>query len=164
MQITIRPTTEGDVPAIVNLWWEMMDFHARVEPRFHPLPQAEAKEVWEKHLRADILGKEDWCVLVAEADDRIVGMMTGSLRDPYPVYEPERHGFVGGASVAPDARRNGVGRALFQALKAWFREKGVSTIQLEVGHNNPVSQAFWREMGCTGYMDTLWCDLETEES
>ena len=162
MPVTIREADETDIEAIVDLWWEMMDFHARVEPRFHPLPQAEAKEVWEKHLRADILGKEDWRVLVAEADGQLAGMMIGTVRDPYPVFQPERHGFVADASVAPDARRNGVGRALFEALKAWFRKKGVSYIQLEAGHNNPTSQAFWRTMGCTNYMDTLWCDLETE--
>lgn len=162
MQVTVRPATEADVPAIVDLWWEMMDFHARVEPRFIPLPQSEAKEVWEKHLCADILEKEDWRVLVAEADGQVAGMMIGSVRDPYPVYKPERHGFVANASVAPGARRNGVGRALFEALKTWFREKGVSYIQLEVGHNNPISQSFWRAMGCTDYMDQMWCDLEAK--
>jgi hypothetical protein len=55
-----------------------------------------------------------------------------------------------------------VGRALFEALKVWFREKGVSHIQLEAGHNNPTSQAPWQTIGCINYMDTLWCDLETE--
>ena len=162
MQVTVRPATNADVSIIVNLWWEMKDFHACVEPRFHPLPQSEAKEVWEKHLREGILGKEDWCVLVAEADGQVMGMMIGSVRNPYPVFQQERHGFIADASVAPDARRSGVGRALFEALKVWFREKGVSYIQLEAGHNNPTSQAFWQAMGCTYYMDTLWCDLGTE--
>jgi ribosomal protein S18 acetylase RimI-like enzyme len=163
MQVSVRPATEADVSAIVNLWWEMMDFHARVEPRFHPIPQPDAKKILEKHLCDDVLGKEDWCVLVAEIDGQVAGMMIGTLRDPYPVFKPERHGFVSDASVAPDARRSGVGQALFEALRTWFREKGVSHIQLEVSYNNPASRPFWRAMGCTDYMDIMWYDLETEE-
>ena len=162
MQVTVRPATKADVPAILDLWWESMDFHTRVEPRFHLLPQSEAKEAWEKHLREDVWDKDDWCVLAAEADGHVVGTMIGSVRNPYPVNKPERHGFVSNASVLPDARRSGVGRALFNALKAWLREKGAGYIQLNVAHNNPVSQAFWRAMGCTDYMDTLWYDLEAK--
>jgi ribosomal protein S18 acetylase RimI-like enzyme len=159
MSITIRQATEKDTDTIVDLWWEMMDFHARIDARFRPLPEAEAMEAWEKHLRADILGKEEWCVLIAECDGQVVGLMVGGLRDPYPVFVPERYGFVANAVVAPHARRSGVGRALFAALKTWFREQGVSHAQLEVGHLNPTSQGFWRAMGCTGYMDTMWVEL-----
>ena len=159
MVITIRQAAETDIDAVLDLWWEMMDFHARVDTRFHPLPQTEAMEAWGKHLREDILGKDGWHVLVAESGDRVVGMMIGSLRDPHPVFEPERYGFVADAVVAPDARRSGVGRALFSALKSWFREQGASHAQLAVSHLNPTSQGFWRAMGCTGYMDTMWVDL-----
>jgi ribosomal protein S18 acetylase RimI-like enzyme len=159
MPVTIRQAEEADTEAIVGLWWEMMDFHAQTDDRFLPLPQAEAMDAWRKHLRADILGKKDWYVLVAESDEKVVGMMIGRLHDPYPVFEPKRYGFVADAVVAPDTRRRGVGRALFEALKVWFREQGVSHVQLEVGHRNATSQAFWRAMGCTGYMDTVWVDL-----
>lgn len=159
MVFTIRQAAETDIEAILDLWWEMMDFHARVDARFHPLPRAEAAEAWEKHLREDILGKDGWCVLVADSGDHLVGMLIGSLRDPYPVFEPERYGFVAGAVVAPDVRRSGVGRAMFNELKAWFREQGVSHAQLEVSHLNATSQGFWRAMGCTGYMDTMWVDV-----
>jgi ribosomal protein S18 acetylase RimI-like enzyme len=159
MDVTIRQATEKDIDTVVELWWEMMDFHARSDDRFHPLHQAEAMDAWEKHLRADVFGNEGWCILVAESDEQVVGMMIGTLHDPYPVFEPERFGFVADAVVAPVARRTGVGRALFDALKTWFRQQGVSHVQLEVGHLNPTSQAFWRAMGCSGYMDTLWYDL-----
>jgi ribosomal protein S18 acetylase RimI-like enzyme len=159
MGVTIRKAAKTDVGTIIDLWWEMMDFHACVDARFRPLPRTEAVKAWEKHLRADILGQEGWRVLLAEDNGRVVGMMIGSLRDPYPVFEQEPYGFVADAVVAPGARRKGVARMLFEALKAWFREQGVSHIQLEVGHLNATSQAFWRAMGCTGYMDVMRVDL-----
>ena len=162
MEFTIRPGTEEDTPEMLRLWREMMDFHAWLEPRFRPLPPPAGEQAWEKHLREHVWGNEDWCVFVAEADGRLVGQIMGMLRDQVPVFEPERYGYVTDIVVHPAARRSGMGRALFEALKVWFRERGVSHLQLQVAHDNPVSQAFWRAMGCTDYMDTLWYDLEAE--
>jgi ribosomal protein S18 acetylase RimI-like enzyme len=162
MDFTVRPATEEDFPAMICLWRENMDFHARVEPRLQVLPPPESEQAWEVHVRRDVLGREGWCALVAEMDGRVVGMIMGALRDPYPVFQPQTYGEVMNVAVDPAARRNGVGRALFNALKAWFREKGAGYIQLNVAHNNPVSQAFWRALGCTDYMDIMWYDLEAK--
>ena len=160
MDFTVRPGTEADMPEMFRLWREMMDFHAGLEHRFRPLPLPEGEQAWEKHLRQDVWGDEGWCVFVAEADGRLVGQIMGTLRDQVPVFEPEQYGYVTDVVVDPAARRHGVGRVLFEALKAWFRERGASHLQLAVAHNNPSSQAFWRAMGCTDYMDIFWYDLE----
>ena len=147
---------------MLRLWRDMMDFHARVEPRFRPLPSSAGEQAWERHLRENVWGNEDWCVFVAEADAVLVGQIMGVLRDSIPVLEPHRYGYVTDIVVDPAARRSGLGQALFEALEAWFRERGVSHLQLQVAHKNPVSQAFWRAMGCTDYMDMLWYDIEVE--
>jgi len=162
MNFKIRPGTEKDVPEMLRLWREMMDFHARLDSRFRPLPRPEGERAWEKHLHEHVWGSEDWCVFVAEADGRLVGQILGMTRDAIPVLEPERYGYVTDVVVDPAARRSRVGQALFAALKAWFRQRGVSYLQLSVTHANPTSQAFWRAMGCTDYMDLMWCDLEAE--
>jgi ribosomal protein S18 acetylase RimI-like enzyme len=160
MRFTIRPATEEDMPEMLRLWREMMDFHARAEPRFRPRPTPVGEEAWELFVRRDILASEDWLALVAEAEGHLVGQIMGAVRDPVPVFEPGKFGYVTDIVVDPAARRSGVGRALFDALKAWFRQRGALNIQLQVAYNNPASQAFWRQMGCTDYMDTLWYDLE----
>ena len=109
-----------------------------------------------------VWGNKDSCILVAESGGELVGQIIGLLRDPYLCFEPERFGYVTDVVVHPAARRNGIGRALFNALQAWFRERGARHIELQVAHNNRVSQAFWRAVGCTDYMDTLWRDLEAK--
>ncbi len=162
MTFTIRPGDEKDMPAMLRLWREMMDFHAQVEPRFRPAPAPAGEQAWEKHVRDDIWGREDWCVFVAEKEGELIGQIMGTLRDPYPVFKPGRYGYVTDIVVDPAVRRGGVGQALFEALKAWFRERGASHLELQVAHNNLVSQAFWRAEGCTDYMDALWYNLETE--
>ncbi len=161
MDFIVRPATEADQPEMLRLWREMMDFHAQVEPRFRPLPPPLGEKAWEKHLHEDVWGNEDWCVFVAEAEGRLVGQIMGVLRDQVPVFEPGQHGYVTDIVVDQTARRSGVGRALFEALQEWFRGRGVSNLQLIVAHNNPVSQAFWRAVGCTDYMDLMWYDLAT---
>jgi len=147
---------------MLRLWREMMDYHARVEPRFRPRPTPAGEQAWELFARRDILGSEAWHVLVAKTGDRLVGQIVGALRDPVPIFEPGKFGYVTDVVVDPAARRSGVGRALFEALKTWFQEHGVINIQLQVARNNPASQAFWRELGCTDYAHTLWYDMEAK--
>jgi ribosomal protein S18 acetylase RimI-like enzyme len=158
----VRPAIEQDVPAMIRLWREMMDFHANLEPRFRPLPPPEGEEAWEKHMREDVWGNEEWCIFVAESEGEVIGQMIGTLRDEYPVFEPLQYGYVTDVAVDPVARRSGVGRALFEAVKGWFRTHGISHLRLMVAHNNPISQPFWRALGCTDYMDVMWYDLEAE--
>lgn len=156
MDFTVRPGKESDLPEMLRLWREMMDFHARLEPRFRPLPAPAGEQAWAAYLEQGIWPSEDWCVLVAEKDGRLIGQIMGAMREAVPVFEPERYGYVTDIVVDPSARRSGVGRALFEALKSWFHDRGASHLQLAVAHHNPASQAFWRAMGCTDYLDTLW--------
>ena len=160
MDIVIRPATEADLPEMLKLWREMMDFHARWDARFRPGPAPDAEEAWTKYLREDIWTSDRWCLLVAEIDDRLVGQIGGVLRDPPPVFESGTYGYVTDIVVDPQTRRRGVGRALFRGLEAWFHERGVSHLELQVLRRNPASQAFWRAMGCTDFIDKLWYELE----
>jgi ribosomal protein S18 acetylase RimI-like enzyme len=159
MELEVREAAEEDAPAMLGLWREMMDFHAELDPRLRPLAPPEGERGWEKHLREDLLEKESACVLVAKRDGRVVGMIAGLLRDVYPVFEPEQRGFVSDISVAADARRQGVGRALFESLQAWFKHRGASHVEVRVADANPVSRAFWAAMGCRDYMHDLWWEV-----
>jgi ribosomal protein S18 acetylase RimI-like enzyme len=160
MDFVIRPATEDDVPEMLRLWREMMDFHAHWDDRFRPKPSPEAEQAWANYLREDIWGSDKWCVLVAEEKGKLVGQIAGELREWAPVFEPQTYGYVTDIVVDPDARRRGIGGALFNALEAWCRERGATHLQLQVLVSNPASQAFWREMGCSDYSDILWYDLE----
>ena len=160
MTVAVRHASDQDISGILCLWREFMDWHAMVESRFRPLAAPEGENAWHKFLQKDIWGNENWCILVAEMDGVLVGQMIGCVRDQVPVFEPARYGYVTDAVVTDSARHQGVGQALFAALKSWFREQGVTHLQLQIAHNNPSAQSFWRRLGCTDYMHTLWYDME----
>ncbi|MGD2176922.1 MAG: GNAT family N-acetyltransferase [Anaerolineae bacterium] len=162
MDMVIRTANEDDLPEMLRLWREMMDFHARCDARFRPRPLPEAEQAWTKYLREDIWDSDRWCILVAEADDALVGQIGGELREAVPVFEPRTYGYITDIVVDPAARRRGIGRALFKALEEWFRGRGAADLQLQVLESNPAAQAFWRAMGCSDYSDILWYDLEAE--
>ena len=133
MDFTVRPGIEQDGPEMLMLWREMMDFHARWEPRFRPLPSPAGERAWERHLNTeDVWASEDWCVFVAETDGRLVGHIMGVMRDAIPVLEPERYGYVTDMVVDPSARRSGVGQALFDALNRLG-----ARVSSEAGNNCP---------------------------
>jgi ribosomal protein S18 acetylase RimI-like enzyme len=155
-QVVIRQATRNDVGGILPLWTEMMQYHAALDERFRPAPDGE--EHWARILR-DWLRADDVCVLVADAEGQLVGYIIGMMRDNPPVLLPPIYGFVSDICVDPAWRQQGIGRRLFEALKDWFRKKELFTVQLNVAHFNPVSQAFWRAMGCEDHMDRLWFEL-----
>jgi len=154
--VMIRRATADDVTAVLPLWQEMMDVHASLDSRFRPA--ADGVNCWAEALDG-WLKDENCCVFVADAGDRLVGYIVGWLRQPPPVFQPDVYGFVSDICVVADGRRRGIGRRLFEALQGWFRQRGASHVELRVAVTNPVSQAFWRSVGCKDYMDQMWCSL-----
>jgi ribosomal protein S18 acetylase RimI-like enzyme len=57
--------------------------------------------------------------------------------------------------VLPEARRNGVARALLSAAADFARADGALRLELETDHDNTTAQALYRAMGWTAYDGTL---------
>ena len=73
MSCTIRAATRDDLPQMLQLWREMMDFHAARDPRFRPMASPEGENAWASYLRKDILDSDTWCALVAVEDQSLLG-------------------------------------------------------------------------------------------
>ncbi|MFB3882219.1 MAG: N-acetyltransferase family protein [Armatimonadota bacterium] len=153
--IGIRKAVAADREAIGKLWWEMMLFHRECDARaFRLKPEAEAKEIWLRHL-AECMEDEKQLVLVADAEGELVGFGMGRLGEDPPCFDLPPHAFVTNFLVSERARRRGIGRRLYEALAQHFRGLGVKEIRLGVAALNPVSNAFWRELGFEPAMVTM---------
>jgi ribosomal protein S18 acetylase RimI-like enzyme len=155
--MVIREAVPSDLEGLVELWIELMDYHRERDPFFRRSVDGHTR------FRDFVVTKmeaEEAILLVAEQHGTLVGFSMAMVRDYPPVFETIRHGFIQDAVVTERARRQGVGRRLYEETLAWLREQGVSRIELEVATSNPVSQAFWYAMGFRDSIKRLALDLE----
>ncbi len=92
-----------------------------------------------------MLNNSRGCVLVAESEERIVGMCSGQV-----VISTAEGGpavLVEDVVVAPGARGQGVGRALLAAMAAWAQEQGATRMQLLADVNNTLALQFYQQAG-----------------
>lgn len=151
---TIRAATEQDLPIILELWKEMMDFHAQLDPIFICAEDGPAKFY---DFLITILQDENAFLFVAEdkVGIRPVGYCLGKI-DPYPpVFAHKQHGSIYDLMVSDQHRRKHIGAQLFFATKEWFRDKGISRIELQVAVKNTISPIFWAKMGFEDHMKKL---------
>jgi ribosomal protein S18 acetylase RimI-like enzyme len=121
--ITIRSMQDADRDAVIALWHEC----ALTRPWNDP----------DRDI-ALVVATADADILVGEQDGRIVATtMLG--------FDGHR-GWIYYFGVAPDCRRAGLGRLLFEAAEAWMRARGVPKIQLMVREDNAQATGFYRAM------------------
>jgi len=104
----------------------------------------------EQHLSemADVLGRSDYVRLAVTASGTAVGFVEASKRVDYvngtsssPV------GFLEGLYVSPTFRRQGVARALVDAVAVWALHEGCSELASDSLLDNQVAHAAHRALG-----------------
>lgn len=152
----VRAASRRDLEAIGDLWVELMSFHAELDHRFGVPAQGRSNYIRHIYLA---LRDHNYRVLVVEDHGQILGYICGYIAQNPPIFPQPQYGFIADLCVAQHARRRHIGESLVTAICHWFHEHGMSSIQLNVAHHNPTSQAFWRKMGCTDYLDHMWMPI-----
>ena len=151
-RINIRKAVKNDIPAMVELWKEMMDFHKECDRFFSRT--ATAHKGWVEFITTHISNNNS-CVLVAERNGRIVGHCLAFTEKYPPVLKTKRYGLFQEIAVAANHRRCGVGERLYNRTLKWFRKHRIKRIEVRVSVRNELSTAFWRKMGFKPYLETL---------
>lgn len=154
---SVREATARDIDRVVGLWAQHVDFHEGFDPRFKRGEGSEAG--FRTHLQRN-LGKGEFLLLVAEAEDEIVGFLHGELLQYPPCFAMRAHGFISDLAVSPRWQRAGYGTALLEVGMDWFSEKGVSTVELKVLLSNPNAMGFWTTAGFEPYMQMFRASTE----
>lgn len=102
-----------------------------------PRPDSE----WAQQL-ADSVHSLSKLSLVAERNGVAVGLAYAQLRSESPDTAD-----LFSMWVAPEARRNGAGRALLAAVIAWAGERGVRRLILQVAEGNTNAESLYAEAG-----------------
>lgn len=156
---TIRPSHDGDLPAIARIYGHHV-LHGT--GTFETTPPTEAEMATR---RADVLGKGlPW--LVVEGDDgQVLGFAYGNWFKPRPAY---RFSVEDSIYLAPEAVGQGLGRALLAELLAALERGGIRKVMAVIGDSaNAGSIGVHRALGfehvgtvkSCGWKFNRWLDI-----
>lgn len=151
--MNIREATKEDVPKILPVWREMMDFHAQRDICYNIRENAE--KAFSKYLCKNF-EKDDACIFIAQNNDNIIGYCQCQIIENPPVLVTEKYGSIAGMAVLEKYRRNGVGEQIVKKVIQWFQSKELKRVEVRVAVTNEVSTKFWRKMGFTTYLETMF--------
>jgi len=99
---------------------------------------------------ADRFDLSNWGFLLARVDGRPVGAAVVAFDTPgVDMLEGRRDlAVLWDLRVAPDARGQGVGSALFRAAEAWARARGCTQLKIETQNINVPACRFYAGQGC----------------
>jgi len=152
----IRKASTYDVPQIVALWKELMDFHKERDRLFSR--SVTGHEGFADFITGHILG-ETSNVFVAEAGKDVVGYCLALVEKYPPVLEIQEYGLVQDLAVTKTYRGRGVGERLCKEAQSWFSAKGIGRIEARVAKSNKLSTEFWAKMGFTPYLETVFMEI-----
>jgi ribosomal protein S18 acetylase RimI-like enzyme len=126
----VRPLDELDIGSIVRI-------DERITGTYRP-------EFWEQRV-GYYLRRDPESSRVAEIDSKVVGFMLGDVRaGEFGLEEPS--GWIERFGIDPDYRGRDLGKQMFDAIVAHFREQGATTVR---------TMANAKETGVAGFLQKL---------
>jgi len=148
----VRTAEESDVPGLVELWVEFMDFHTALDPDFARSSNATAN--WADYITS-ILDDETYRVLVATDGQVLTGYIVAIVQEYPPIRTIEKFGFIQEIAVARQFRRKGIARQLLECAEVWLIAKGVPQVEVKIDIANEASQALFGSEGFVRHTETL---------
>jgi GNAT superfamily N-acetyltransferase len=140
----IRAARREDAEAAARLWMQSAEEHTSHDHVYATAPGAEKTM---RRFLADLARNGYAFVFVATVGDRMVGFVSGELREGSPTFLPKTWASVDDVFVHPDHRNRGIGRALIASVEGWARRKGASGVSLQVAAANGRGRKFYEDLG-----------------
>ncbi|RJO66440.1 MAG: GNAT family N-acetyltransferase [Myxococcales bacterium] len=143
LQIEIRSAIYGDLERLCELWQQLMELHAELDPIF--TPARDGRDHYRRWLRYH-LDEPDSQVIIAEAEGRVAGYILAQVQTIPPVMRFRRIGFISDMVVDAAWRNCGVGRAMVRELEHRMRDLGIERLELKSSSRNPQANHFWEKV------------------
>ncbi len=158
-EVTIEVPDASDLPLIVKVWEEFMDYHADLDNYF--TRSVDASRNFHQFLNS-LLTDEKALLIVAKTNNTIVGYSIAKLAELPPVFELKRYVHLYDMAVSMPYRRMGIGSMMMENIEQWAAENGVYHIQLQVSVMNKAGCSFWKKKGFTEYLLQMRKTVEEE--
>ncbi|MDE6728311.1 MAG: GNAT family N-acetyltransferase [Oscillospiraceae bacterium] len=139
----IRIADINDLERLTELFTELHRHHVEIKPETFRMPERE----WFSGRISEILNDIGQMVLVHDDGEinayAVVRIMDVNTEDKI----PRRMCYIDCFAVSESCRRCGIGTELFNAVKAFGRENGCTSVQLGVTACNTGAVAFYEKMG-----------------
>ena len=142
--LTIRPATRDDLATVVTLRLALLEEH-RANP-IYSRRRADAPARARRLFGAQLESAHETTFL-AEQDGAAVGILRCVSSQGSPLLDPPGYCYVSSVYVVPEARRQGVLRALLARAVAWAHERGFTEIRLHSVAGHAGSNAAWDAAG-----------------
>lgn len=142
--IIVRAATTRDLAIVVELRLALLREHAANPLYAHLRTDAPERA---RRLFAAQLRSANEVILLAERDDRVIGILRCVHAAGLPLVSPTAYGYVSSVYVIPQARRQGVLRTLLAAAQDWCRDRGLTEMRLHNAVENVVANAAWEALG-----------------
>ncbi len=136
----VRRAQPDDQATVGDLWVRLLDEQDALEDRFGVAE--DARDRWDNDF-PQWLDDETYRVYVAEADGEIRGFASAHRWGPPPIYEESSEVYLDELYVRPEARREGMGTQLVNAVRDWTDRIGARRLRLNVLAANEAARAFW---------------------
>ncbi len=143
-EFTIRPGRREDAATAARLWMQSAEEHKAHDQVYETAPDAEKTM---RRFLADVANNGYSFLFVAVAGERMVGFISGELRQGSPTFLPKTWASVDDVFVEHEYRNRGMGRALLQSVKNWAQERGADGISLQVAAANARGRKFYEDLG-----------------
>jgi ribosomal protein S18 acetylase RimI-like enzyme len=140
MSIIVRTATLADIDQLLRLEQELIAYERKFDKTF------KLGKVSYYNIESLITDNNSQLV-VAVDEEKIVGTGYGVIRDSESFVKSDHHAYLGFMIVKPEYRRNGVNRAVIDALISWSKSKGISEVRLEVYEQNEATISAYENYG-----------------
>lgn len=151
----IELATDSQVPEIIELWKELMDFHKNIDP-FYTI-SADAHVKMGQHVK-DLIKSKDAYVLVALDKGKVIAYSVAQAYKYPPVFDREYYGIINDLAVKSEYRRKGIGSQLLSKMFEWFESRKLDRIELRVIPDNKIGNSFWKKHGFKDYLHRLYLE------
>ncbi len=144
--MTIRRAKNRDIPALTRLLGQVLALHAEIRPDiFVPNTTKYTRPELETMVRDDA----NPIYVAADEENQVLGYAFCQLRQqPFSNnMVPFTSLFIDDLCVDEHARGQGVGKALFEFVRAQAKELGCYELTLNVWEGNDSARAFYERMG-----------------